>query len=169
MAKAVVYKTPSEVKEAIINAPKEIDKPDYPDRGISYAGFSKTLRSGNNYELNPQTQEDLNFNWTFGAGDTATAVTRINQDTKDFYCTDIFINYKNNAAVVAVGDLMYIRFGAAGKIYFVGNEPSDPYWDMAIHLTAPIKIPKGDRIYFTYTRARIAGEVICGNMYGWEE
>lgn len=169
MAKNVVYTPVSLDSISNINAPKEIDKPDYPDKGIAYAGYSKTLISGNQFQLNPQIQADLNFNWTFAAGDTATAVTRINQDTKDFYCTDIFINYKNNGAVVGISNLMYIRFASAGQVYFVGCEPTAAYWELSLHFDTPIKIPKGDRIYFTYDRARIAGEVICGNMYGWEE
>lgn len=59
MSKEVAYVPVSQVKENQVAAPTKIDTPSYPDRGVAYAGYSKTPLSGNQFILNPQTP------WTF--------------------------------------------------------------------------------------------------------
>lgn len=53
--KEVAYVPITQVKENQVNAPTKIEEPQYPDKGVSYAGYSKTTLSGNQFILNPQT------------------------------------------------------------------------------------------------------------------
>lgn len=169
MAKNIVYKPVSLDPISNINAPKEIDKPDYPDKGIAYAGYSKTLLSGNNYQLNPQIPADININWTFVGGELAFDLNRVNQETKDFYCTKVHITYKNNGSAVALNDDIRIRAGSSGYIFLVFAENSAAYWELDLEFNVPIFVPKGSGLRFSFTRARAANEFLCANFYGWEE
>lgn len=69
-----VYKPTSNDIPVNIETPREIDKPDYPDIGVKYAGYSKTLISKNNYRLNPQTP----WSYTQKTGTLAPGTTIIN-------------------------------------------------------------------------------------------
>lgn len=164
-----VYKPATQANDVIINAPKEIDKPEYPDKGINYAGFSKTLLSGNNYQLNPQIPADININYSFVGAELAFDLNRVNQESKDFYCTKVHLTYKNNGSAVAINDDIRIRAGSNGYIFLVFAENPAAYWELDIKFTIPIFIPKGSGLRFSFTRARAANEFLCANFYGWEE
>ncbi len=164
-----VYKPATQADDVIINAPKEIDKPEYPDKGVSYAGFSKTLLSGSNYQLNPQIQADINIGWSFAGGELAFDLNRVNQETKDFYCSKVHITYKNNGSAVALNDTIMLRAGQSGYIFLVIAENPATYWELDLEFTIPILIQKGNGMRFSFTRARAANEFLSANFYGWEE
>lgn len=165
----VVYKPISLDTTSIIDTPKEIDKPDYPDRGVSYAGYSKTPRSGNSYELNPQIEADINFNYSFNGIETNLDLNRVNQDTKDFYCKHIFITYKNNGSAVAVNDIINLTAGIGGTNFLTFNEDPAAYWILDLELDTPLLFPKGKTITLNFSRVRALNENISVNYYGWEE
>lgn len=164
-----VYKPYSKADGVIIDALKEIDKPNYPDRGVSYANFSKTQRGNNDYELNPQIPADINYFYTFIFGEKSITLNRVNQETKDFYCTKVHLNYHNNAAVIGSVVSWLLRAGSGGQILLSLQENPAQYWELDLEFTIPLKFPKGTPIYLEFSRARGANESMGLNFYGWEE
>lgn len=169
MASYKVYKPYSKNEGVIIDAQKETDIPNYPDSGISYAGFSKIRRGNNDYELKPQIPADINFFYTFVFGETSITLNRVNQTEKDFYCNKIVLNYHNNAAVIGSVVYWYLRAGSGGQILLSLQENPTEYWELNLDFKTPLKFPKGTPIYLEFSRARGANETMGLNFYGWEE
>lgn len=168
MAKAVAYKAPS-ISGVVIEAPKEIDKPNYPDKGISYAGFSKSLYSGNEFKLNPQIEADINFFVTWLFGETNLDLNRVNQSTKDFYLKRLYFNHHNNGAVTGSVCSITFKAGAGGTTFLSMQENPATFATYDIEFPIPIKIPVGLPINISFSRARAANESSGINFYGWEE
>lgn len=151
------------------NAPSKIDTPNYPDKGVSFAGFSKTLISGNEFKLNPQDELDINLSGNFVGGETQ-ASTNVFSITKDYYVTDAIIdNY---------------RAGLVGQTYEIsikdGNDAvrillrelhlcSSSAAHLVLHFSVPIKFSKGNQCILSFSNARGAGDYILINFYGWLE
>lgn len=167
----LAYKPQSLDTTSIIEAPKEIDKPDYPDVGVKFAGYSKIPRGGKDFELKPQIRADINYNYTFLFGDNSIDLNRANGTAKDFYCTDIYFNYHNNGRVVGSVSWITLRAGAGGPILLQMQEPPGvgSYWDVNLHFDVPLFFPKGTTLYLEFSVNRIANEAMGINYYGWEE
>lgn len=152
-----------------INAPKEIDKPDYPDKGVEYAGFSKTLLGGNDFQLNPQIEADINFFVTWLFGETGNDLNRVNQVTKDFYLKRLYFNHHNNGAVTGSVCSITFKSGSGGTIFLSLQENPATFATYDIEFPVPIKIEKGSPVHIEFSRARVANESSGINLYGWEE
>jgi len=169
MAKSVVYTPVSLDPISNINAPKEIDKPDYPDKGISYAGYSKTLISGNQYQLNPQEQKDFTFSNRWNAGDKTANCERESRYTKDFYCTKIILCELNTAALWASTSKISICDGNSIRVMIIEPNQSGIPWNLSIDFDIPLKFTKGNTIKLIHSVGRAAGDEWVLNLYGWEE
>jgi len=170
MAKEVAFKPLSKVTPNLVEAPKKIDEPSYPDAGISYGGYSKKLFSGNTFQLSKQEQIDLNITTTFSAGATSMFTERPNIETKDFYCTCIIIS-GNNVGLVSSTATITIRDGVSGttRVIFMEPVPSEQNWTKIFNFDIPLKFSKGKAIQVAYSSARTAGDFLAFNAYGWEE
>lgn len=163
--------TPSS-KDIPIEAPQKIDTPQYPDAGISYAGFSKTLYAGNIFRLNPQQPIDWNITQTWGAGSTGAQFfgpTGILTEGKDFYVNKIIIgNYKQ--AAVGNNDTITLASGSDAKLVLRELQPTlIANFLLDFNFETPLKFKKGNTIVVQYSAARGAGDFLVLNMYGWAE
>jgi hypothetical protein len=171
MVKNVVYKPVSLDPVTNINAPKEIDKPDYPDKGIAYAGYSKTNLGNSQYRLNPQNTFRSTGTKMFIGGELTSDVSFNNEKT--IYIKKITFSY-HRAAAHAFGSpwiiLEVLENGSAGEDILVLLEPQPAgrhYFDYDFEI--PIKIPINGGIRFYFSLARAASEYLYFNFYGWEE
>lgn len=161
----LAYVPIEQVKASKVNAPKQIDKPDYADKGVSYTGYSKTLQTGNNYTLNFQQPADINFVFTAAGGETTASLVRTNKNSYDFYCQDLILSGNFGLALstdyLEIADNLISRF-----VIFIPNLNS---WCLVFHFEVPIKFTKGQDIKINFGTNRSAGDKLYANFYGWEE
>jgi len=168
MAKNVVYKPADNTSNIDFSAPKEIDKPEYDDKGVSYKGYSKTPIGNKEYILNPQEPADLTFTAVFAGAEKNLNCIRTNKYLKDFYCNKIILVTKhafglwntNMTITIADGDLIRLRmFEATDNLVYT----------YIFDFETPLKFSKGNDIVLNYGRARAGGDIYALNLYGWEE
>lgn len=159
-----------------IQGPTKIDTPDYPDEGVSFAKFSKTLISNNQYKLNPQQPH---VSWSFsslpGAGTNVNFVKAgsVIAD-KDFYVTDMTLSLYTTYAGATVCSYLNIRDGVGGAVRCVLLEKTNTaganFNNYTIHFDVPVKFSKEQPyINFNFGVARIIGDVISFTFSGWAE
>ena len=130
----VVYKPVSIPDQADINAPKEIDKPEYDDAGVSYKTYSKVALGGSQYKLNPQQPFDANFLSTAVGGETQFNYSLGSDTSKTYYITDLFLSVWPNS-------VNNIRFAdAAGRTFYYQINDNFTIPVTTMHFTVPIKL-----------------------------
>lgn len=162
MAKEVVYKPVSLPDQADINAPKEIDKPEYDDAGVSYKTYSKIALGGSQYKLNPQQPFDANFLSVAAGGETYFGYNLGSDTSKTYYITDLFLSVWPNS-------VNNVRFeDVSGRVFYrqVNDNFTIPVTTM--HFTVPIKIT-GSAVYMRLSAAAAASDTYAVNFYGWTE
>lgn len=150
-------------KDIPVNAPQKIDEPSYPDAGTAYAGYSKTLQTGNQFRLNPQTTFDYNLNWTPGAGVTSGWTYLTSAQDKTHYVTSIVITPWPNSV-----NSIEFREYQTGRRFYVQINDNFTIAPTAINFGIPIKIQNG-AIQFVLSAAAVASDQYAVNIYGWYE
>lgn len=144
--------------------------PQYPDKGVKFAGYAKVPGTGGGYTLKRQNFQ----NYTLTNQDVVdTQHERINYKTHDFYCTDIFIQYSrvpgnlgtprsislmdgntiSNSVSRFTWYIPYTSWVAAadlGQNWTADAERGDviELWEQGIHLHFGVPIPFIDRYIF---------------------
>lgn len=149
-----------------IIAPTKIDTPNYPDQGIAFAGFSKTLYSGNEYRLNPQSEDDQSFLFHYVAP-TGLSTIPNPWGGKDFYCTKIILQTYVAGAMIA-GDYVIVADGSVTRCAMF-EDPLRPINTYNLDFNTPLKFTKGNNIQIVYTGDRAAGDYTILNLFGWTE
>lgn len=158
----VVYKPVSLPDQADINAPKEIDKPEYEDVGVAYKNYSKTALGGGQYKLNPQQPFDANFLTTYVGGETGSNYTLGTDTSKTYYLTDLFLSVWPNS-------VNNIRFSdASGRIFYYQINDNFTIPVTTMHFTIPIKL-SSNVVTMTLSAAAAASDAYAVNFYGWTE
>lgn len=136
--------------------------PTYPDKGISYAGYSKTLVGQGRYQLNPQTPFDTNIISTPAAGTTLINFNLSPSTDKDHYITDLFfIGLPSAFTTISLADY------ATGKIFFSTLNNMFTPNGFYVHFSVPIKV--SSRVLLTLYAPSVAGDQYVTNIYGWYE
>lgn len=144
-------------------APQKIETPSYPDEGVAYAGYSKTLMAGNQYKLNPQVKFDYNLHWTPGAGTTSGWSWLSNAQDKNHYISAIVITPWPNS----VNSIEFREYQTGRRVYVQINDNfTIPV--TAVNFTIPIKIKNG-AIQFVLSAPAVASDEYAINIYGWYE
>jgi len=150
---------PSEVA-----VPTKIDIPTYPDRGTSYAGYSKTLLGGNSYRLNPQEPFDLNFDTVAVGGETSFTYNLSSQTGKSHFITELFIIARPNAV-----NRLTLSDPVSGKVFFYRvNDNGGTIRGDYLQFSVPIEL-KGAQMRLTLSAAAVASDEYVINVYGWSE
>jgi hypothetical protein len=153
-----------------IQAPTKIDIPSYPDKGVAYAGFSKTIFSGNSYQLNPQSLVDFNSSANFLGGESGVSIAM--DATKDFYCSKIVLMSWHPGASANI-DTINVRSGSTDNkliLHEMSVFTTAGFTNMVnLDFNVPLLFQKGQSIVVNYSRARDAGDKIVINLYGWLE
>lgn len=79
-----------------IQAPTKIDTPQYPDKGVSFAGFSKSALSNNQFKLNTQQENSIHVHIGPGIPAGTYNIDRAN-GTKNFIIQFVEIAYNMTA------------------------------------------------------------------------
>lgn len=161
--KAIAYKAISKVSNADFNAPKEIDKPEYDDKGVSYKTYSKTAKGSKEYLLNPQTPFDANFITTCVGGETAFNYTLGADTTKTYYLTNLVISVWPNS----VNNITFTEQSTGRTIY---TQINDNFTIPVTSLTFVVPIPiRSNIVRMTLSAAAAASDTYAINFYGWSE
>jgi hypothetical protein len=150
------------------SAPTKIDTPDYPDAGTAYAGYSKTLISGNQYKLNPQNEDDRTHLITFAGGETSHNLTNPLLGSKDYYVRKILIYWRSNGLIIPEPYLT-ISDGTMVRLVVVLEKQAGNSYVYDIDLPIPLKFSKDNYIRFTYSIGLQAGDRLIANFFGWNE
>lgn len=173
--KEVVYKPLSDTsKIQEIATPTKIDTPDYPDLGVSFAGYSKTLISGTTYKLNPQQLKQISLYSSFGGAFTSAVINKTELQEKDFYVTDIYLALFSQYAGASLTSYVYIRDGVGGtrrvSVSERINTAANNFNTYVLHFDNPLKFSKENQyIEIAFQTARIAGDSISITLSGWIE
>jgi len=181
--KELVYTPISKVEPEQVQTPKQIDKPDYDDVGVSFKGYSKSLYSGNDFRLNPQRSyyllghSDGTFN--LAAGDfvditiNALGTVKIESPIADFtkekayitsMCLRVVATTTNTRLILRVYDGVV----AAATIPFILNYPTDNLQEVIF--TPPLKFTKGIHVVIKNESAvPCVVDAASVNFYGWLE
>lgn len=144
-------------------APQKIEEPSYPDIGTAYAGYSKSLMSGNQFKLNPQNTFDYNLNWTPGVGIVSGWAYLTEAHDKSHYITSIVITPWPNS----VNSIEFREYETARRFYVQINDNfTIPV--TAINFGIPIKIQNG-AVQFVLSAPAVASDQYAINIYGWYE
>lgn len=150
------------IKETEIN----IDKPDYPDQGISFAGYSKSLYAANQYRLNPQFFKNYNI---LNPAD-GSAVQIVVENNKKFYLKKIILTLTSTAGGVGRATLLvYEKTGVSVLLRLassasVADERITKDWDF------DVPIPLDDSFYYMYSgNGSVAAGTVFLNFIGWVE
>ena len=163
-----VYVPIAPANAKIIDAPIKIDIPSYPDKGTAYAGFSKSLFTGNQYRLNPQSPFDFNILWSPTAS-TSTTLLLSGDANSEHYITAIHISSWQNVT----GNELTIVEAITGRTIFKCVLDGSIVGDngikhIVINPIVPIKL-KDNRVTASVTSLVSAGSKIIFNIYGWQE
>lgn len=151
------------------NAPSKIDTPNYPDKGVAFAGFSKTLISGNEFKLNPQDEHDINMSGTLAGGETLLN-TGVISATKDYYVTDMILDHYRVGVVGNTYEISIKDGNDAVRVLLRELHFSDLMTlPLVLHFSTPIKFSKGNACVIQFSNAAGAGDYILINLYGWLE
>lgn len=159
---AYVPLAPAPTSEVI--APTKIDIPTYPDKGVAFAGFSKTLLGQNSYKLNPQEPFDFNIDTVCAGGETGFNYTISTHTGKTHYVTDLFIvAWPNSVNRITLSD------PENGKVFFYKlNDNGAQLIGYYVHFSAPIEL-KNNRMRLGLSAAAAATDEYVINIYGWSE
>lgn len=135
--------------------------PNYPDKGVQFAGYAKVSTSGQGYVFKRQNYQNYSL-----TSQDANEVTqqRSNFKTHNFYCTDIFIQYsrvpsnlstpraisfKDNAISRFVFYIIYSSWRSASDLdlaWSTDAELGDPIniYETGLHLHFSVPIPFED-------------------------
>jgi hypothetical protein len=163
----VAYVPLAPVEKSQVQAPEKIEEPQYPDKGVAYGGFSKTLFTGNQYRLSKQDYIDSNVSSTFTGGETGVAITNPGGGTKDFYCSKIIITSQKAGAIANVDEIS-VRDGLNNRRLLL-RELTINNVLLDFDFVVPLFFSKNNPIYVTYSAARVAGDILAVNLYGWIE
>jgi len=164
--KDVVYVPPSIISKTQIEAPTKIDTPQYPDAGVDFGGYSKTIYSGNTYRLNAQNVTDINISHTFTGASFGLSILRANKDKKNFYCTKINISRYRAGAIVG-SSFLSVYDGVSGRILMHSIEPTGAFWSIDLDFKVPLRFDTD--ISVSTSTAFAINDSLCLNFYGWEE
>jgi hypothetical protein len=156
----VVYKA---VKGSnnISQVPQKIETPSYPDKGVAYAGYSKTYLAEGQYRLNPQRKLDISNYIIFPvAGNAFTNTTSVKASTEAYYITNMHLSFKATAE-----DIIEITYG--GKILWIIVIPIG-ISNHVLKLDVPVKI-EGNVLRFGYYNGYAINDIAALNFYGWIE
>ncbi len=120
MVKPVAYVGIGTQQNPNIQAPTKIDTPQYPDKGVSYAGYSKIAMSGNQFQLNPQ--EIVNYHYDTGSKVAVEVIEVLNDvlpNGKTLYITSLQI-YFSILNLVADSFIKLEYFSSAGYVTIWG-------------------------------------------------
>ncbi len=162
-----VYKPADNTNKIDFGAPKEIDKPEYDDVGVSFKGYSKTPSGNKEYILNPQEPADINFRVDFVGAETGTNLNRNNINAKDFYCNKIILSGHSSFGLWTNTQQITISDGTIIRLRIAEPNSNLPYFFEYTFIN-PIKFSKGNTILLSF-RARQAGDAFNVNFFGWEE
>ena len=158
-----VYKPASDTSNIDFIAPKEIDKPEYDDKGVSYKTYSKTAAGAKEYILNPQTPFDANFLTTCVGGETSFNYQLGNDTTKTYYITNLVISvWPNNVNNIAFAE------SGSGKIFYRQINDNFTIPVTSITFVVPIAL-NSNVITMTLSAAAVASDSYAVNFYGWSE
>lgn len=163
----IAFKPLTPVKAQDVQAPTKIDTPDYPDKGTTYAGYSKTLYSGNTYQLNPQSQEDVSYGASYAGGETQTGLSNPFLNVKDFYVTKIILGIYHTGALIG-GATTTISDGNNVRIR-VMEDASVSTDNYDLDFLTPLVFKKENNIILSFSNARNAGDIISITFIGWTE
>lgn len=166
MTKEVAYVPIAPAPNEQVKAPEKIEEPQYPDKGVSYGGYSKTLFTGNQYRLDKQDAAYNGGAAVFAGGEAGATISHPGGGTKNFYCTNlVFMTQK--AGVIANVDNITIRDGSLNKMILKELVINNTL--LNFHFTVPLLFTKGNSLVINYTNARAAGDIVAINFYGWVE
>lgn len=114
MAAPVAYVPINNSKIPDSQAPTKIDTPQYPDKGVSYAGYSKTPLSGNQFRLNPQEILNYTFSDTNKVNVLVSESCGFPENDKTLYITSMQIH----TSVPAVTAGSYIQLSSYPKVIY---------------------------------------------------
>lgn len=164
MAKEVAYVPLIPLIDTEFIAPAKIDTPSYPDKGVAFANFSKTLLTQNSYKLNPQTPFDFNIDTVAAGGETSFTYNISPNVGKEHYITDIFIVAWPNAV-----NRLSLLDPEDGRVFFIKlNDNGGILFGYHIHFTVPVKM-KSNRVRLSLSAAATASDEYVLNIYGWSE
>jgi hypothetical protein len=168
----VAYKPLNNVDLSKVEVPTKIDIPNYPDVGIRYEGYSKTIYSGNTFRLNPQEVAEGSINATYAAGNLGFSILGSSgglNSAKDLYVTKLIIqNY--TTGVVATTDTVTLFSGTVVKLRIRELQPSgNGNFFLNFDFAVPIKFNKNVAITYTFSRGRTAGDFTVLSIFGWQE
>jgi len=159
----VVYK-PQSLAGTQSNAPKEIDKPEYDDVGVSFKGYSKTPLGNKEYRLNTQTPFDANFRTVAVGGETQFNYSLSQNTTSKHFITDIFFTCWPNSV-----NRVYLSDPSTGRIFFyVLNQNLAFIQSYSMHFSIPIQITN-NQVRLVLSAAAAASDEYVINFYGWSE
>lgn len=163
-----VYKPAADTSKIDFGAPKEIDKPEYDDRGVSFKGYSKTPSGNKEYILNPQEPFIVSEETIKVAGNPY-LIMPLPDNTKDAYITKICFSITRLAATAGVSSVVYFVDGN-GKAILKVQEPQTAVGTMSFdfNFQIPLKIQKGNTPFFSIPWIG-TGNYFSGNIYGWQE
>jgi hypothetical protein len=163
----IAYVPIAPVEKAQVQAPEKIEEPQYPDKGVSYGGYSKTLFTGNQYRLSKQDYVDNNTSITFAALATGVSITNPGGGNKDFYCNKMIITSQKSGAIANI-DEVSVRDGL-NNIRLRLRELTINNVLLNFDFVVPLFFSKSNPITVVYTQARAAGDILAVNLFGWIE
>jgi len=159
----IAYKPLEPFKSASAQAPLKIDIPNYPDAGVSYAGYSKKIFSNEIFKLNKQTPFDFNFDWLPAAGVTTTNFI-LSQSTDKHYLTDMFITCWPNSV-----NKLKLQDGVVGRtVFWILNQNISSIQSYNVHFTVPIQLTN-NMLTAVLSAPAVATDEYVVNFYGWSE
>lgn len=136
----VAYVPTSKTTEAVITAPTKIDIPEYPDVGVSFAGYSKKLSSGNSYRLSVQEPYECQTVFTWTAASTLLTLAINSKQGKTIFIKNITVTmYTDTACSIAIANYQGAGDFNNLAVLCCGAGQSN---NMSIEYPAPIKIDK---------------------------
>jgi len=163
--KETVYVPTAPVSKEQAQAPTKIDTPDYPDKGVGFANYSKTLISGNNFKLNPQIPFDYNVTWTPAGGVTNVTLNLTQSNQNVHYLKKILIShYTINSMIITLSDPLN------GRVFLLFRYNNSAFSDRTINFDfdIPLKI-ETNQIQVTLSAGAVLGDEFNINIYGYSE
>jgi len=139
MAKEIAYVPISKVSPQNIEAPKKIDEPSYPDKGVSYAGYAKKFLGGGDYQLLKQYPYLQVFSATWAASNNEIAFNVSPHEGKTLYISDVAITTFTTSTVGMDCRMSFQSYNggfALGTVVMRGGQNNS----ITIHYSAPIPI-----------------------------
>lgn len=161
MVKPIAYVGIGTQQNPNIQAPTKIDTPQYPDKYVDYAGYSKVSLSNNQFRLSPQTENNIGI---YFPGGTPAGNYNINRGnpTQDYVIKFVLVSCFENVPMTQItftdedgNNSLTLRVPALfGGAYSFEIVP---------------KVFKGERINITLGQNIQAADHIYVTFFGWYE